>query len=151
MFYAAAVSCLLLGSSLCNAASDDSVEWVQRRRASREQPKRIFITGRLGRSIESSGVAALDQEALALVRRADPFPPPPAEIGSDQLQFIVPVVFTGVRPSAVLSTDGTTSGRALDTKLYGTAAAADLPGGNKPAAKKPARSCRVRRLLVQSR
>jgi protein TonB len=41
--------------------------------------------------VQSSGSTALDQETLALVKRAQPFPTPPANIGDDQLSFVVPI------------------------------------------------------------
>ena len=47
------------------------------------------------RIAQSSGSAALDQETLALVRRAQPFPPPPADLGEDQLSFVVPIRYAG--------------------------------------------------------
>jgi periplasmic protein TonB len=43
------------------------------------------------RIVQSSGSAALDEETLALARRAQPFPPPPADIPDDQLSFVVPI------------------------------------------------------------
>ena len=43
------------------------------------------------RIVHSSGSDALDQEALALVKRAAPLPPPPAGISDDQLSFVVPI------------------------------------------------------------
>jgi protein TonB len=43
------------------------------------------------RIVRSSGSDALDEEALALVKRAEPLPPPPAEIPDDQLSFVVPI------------------------------------------------------------
>lgn len=43
--------------------------------------------------VRSSGVGALDQEALALVRRSSPFPPPPPEIGGSNITLNVPVHF----------------------------------------------------------
>jgi protein TonB len=43
------------------------------------------------RIVRSSGSDALDAEALALVKRAEPLPPPPAEIPDDQLSFVVPI------------------------------------------------------------
>ncbi len=43
------------------------------------------------RIVQSSGSAALDEETLALARRAQPFPPPPADISDDQLSFVVPI------------------------------------------------------------
>ncbi len=54
---------------------------------------RIDRRGRLltSRIVQSSGSAALDEETLALVKRAQPFPPPPADISDDQLAFVVPI------------------------------------------------------------
>jgi protein TonB len=43
------------------------------------------------RIVHSSGSDALDQEALALIRRAAPFPVPPAGLSDDRLSFVVPV------------------------------------------------------------
>jgi periplasmic protein TonB len=53
----------------------------------------IDRTGRVlaSRIVHSSGSEALDQEALALVRRAAPFPPPPAGLADDRLSFMVPI------------------------------------------------------------
>jgi protein TonB len=50
-------------------------------------------TGRLlsSRIVTSSGSAALDAETLALVQRAQPFPPPPPELAGSELT--VPVSF----------------------------------------------------------
>ena len=42
----------------------------------------------------SSGSAVLDAEALALVKRAAPFPPPPAEVAETDLSFVVPIRFS---------------------------------------------------------
>ena len=40
-----------------------------------------------------SGSAALDRAALALIRRAAPFPAPPARVASGDTSFVVPVHF----------------------------------------------------------
>jgi periplasmic protein TonB len=45
------------------------------------------------RLLSSSGAAALDQEALALLRRAQPFPPPPPELTGDRVGVTVPIRF----------------------------------------------------------
>jgi periplasmic protein TonB len=45
------------------------------------------------RIVKSSGAALLDAEALDLIKRAAPFPPPPAEIADSELSFIVPIRF----------------------------------------------------------
>ena len=48
----------------------------------------------LDREIEtSSGVASLDAEALALVDRAQPLPPPPDDITGDAISLVVPIEF----------------------------------------------------------
>ena len=41
----------------------------------------------------SSGSAVLDEEAMALVRRAQPFPPPPAELAGVHVDLTVPIRF----------------------------------------------------------
>jgi protein TonB len=41
----------------------------------------------------SSGSPALDQEAIALVRRAQPFPAPPPELGGQHVDLTVPIRF----------------------------------------------------------
>jgi protein TonB len=43
--------------------------------------------------VRSSGYAALDQETMATVRRAQPFPRPPADLPGDRFDFTVPVRF----------------------------------------------------------
>lgn len=43
------------------------------------------------RIVRSSGSSALDQETLALVRRAQPLPPPPAEVAGSQIAIVVPI------------------------------------------------------------
>jgi periplasmic protein TonB len=57
-----------------------------------------FSMNRQGRVLSaniarSSGFDALDQEALALIRRAEPLPPPPPEIAGDSIELTVPVQF----------------------------------------------------------
>lgn len=42
---------------------------------------------------KSSGYDALDEEALALLQRAQPLPPPPPELSGESLDLIVPVQF----------------------------------------------------------
>ena len=46
------------------------------------------------RIVASSGSAALDAETLALVQRAQPFPPPPPELAGSEIKFVVPVQFS---------------------------------------------------------
>ena len=45
------------------------------------------------RIVKSSGSAVLDAEALDLLKRAAPLPPPPAEIAESELSFVVPIRF----------------------------------------------------------
>lgn len=42
---------------------------------------------------KSSGFDVLDQETLALIHRAEPFPPPPPEMAGDPIELVVPVQF----------------------------------------------------------
>ena len=53
----------------------------------------IDRTGRVltSRIVRSSGSEALDEEALALLKRAAPLPPPPAGLSDEQLSFVVPI------------------------------------------------------------
>jgi periplasmic protein TonB len=58
----------------------------------------VFSLDRQGRLIESrvvrsSGATALDEEALALLRRAQPFPPLPREMIGDRVELAVPIRF----------------------------------------------------------
>jgi protein TonB len=62
-----------------------------------------FAIDRDGRLIESrivhgSGYAALDQEAIDTLRRAQPFPPPPEGLAGERFEFTVPVKFTVKTP-----------------------------------------------------
>jgi protein TonB len=43
--------------------------------------------------VRSSGSAALDEETIATVRRAQPFPPPPADLDGAKFDFTLPVKF----------------------------------------------------------
>lgn len=45
------------------------------------------------RVVRSSGSAALDQETIDTVRRAQPFPPPPANMPGETFDFTVPIRF----------------------------------------------------------
>jgi protein TonB len=45
------------------------------------------------RIVRSSGAAILDEEALALVARAQPFPPPPAGLAGPRVALTVPIRF----------------------------------------------------------
>ncbi len=57
-----------------------------------------FSLDRKGRVVSmsiarSSGYRALDDEVLALLERAQPLPPPPAEVPGDPLELMGPVDF----------------------------------------------------------
>ncbi|MFT4253816.1 MAG: energy transducer TonB, partial [Caulobacter sp.] len=61
-----------------------------------------IVMDRRGRVLETrlergSGVAALDQEALALPGRAQPLPRPPEDVVGDPLELVAPVEFYLVR------------------------------------------------------
>ncbi|QIB35147.1 energy transducer TonB family protein [Ancylobacter pratisalsi] len=45
------------------------------------------------RLVGSSGVSTFDQEAVAMIRRASPVPPPPPDVGGSRISFTVPVDF----------------------------------------------------------
>jgi periplasmic protein TonB len=58
----------------------------------------FFSLDRQGRVIDSrvvrsSGASTLDDEALALLRRAQPFPPPPPELAGPRVDLSVPIRF----------------------------------------------------------
>jgi periplasmic protein TonB len=57
-----------------------------------------FVVDRTGQVLsanvaESHGFAQLDGEALALIQRASPLPPPPAEVSGDEIQLVAPIQF----------------------------------------------------------
>jgi protein TonB len=57
-----------------------------------------FVMGRDGRVISArlvsaSGHVLLDKESLAVIDRAQPFPPPPADLMGDSVELVVPVRF----------------------------------------------------------
>jgi len=59
----------------------------------------FFILDRNGRVVRSSvlrssGSSLLDEEALALLLRAEPFPAPPREVPGEQVERSVPIRFT---------------------------------------------------------
>ena len=55
-----------------------------------DRSDRRIVTSRI---IHSSGVIALDQEALATLKRAQPFPTPPAALSGATFDFTVPIRF----------------------------------------------------------
>ncbi|MGU3494003.1 TonB family protein [Xanthobacteraceae bacterium A53D] len=64
-------------------------EGVARVRFSIDRSGRVLSASLTG----SSGHSALDSEAVEMVRRASPFPPPPANIGGSTVTFTAPVDF----------------------------------------------------------
>lgn len=68
------------------------------RRGQKGMVQVFFSLDRQGRVVESrvvrsSGVTDLDEEAVALLRRAQPFPPPPPEMPGDSIGLILPLRF----------------------------------------------------------
>jgi protein TonB len=58
-----------------------------------------FAIDRQGRVISSnvahaSGFATLDRAAMETIQKAQPFPPPPADLPGDEFKFTVPVAFS---------------------------------------------------------
>jgi periplasmic protein TonB len=109
------VGCLGLAvgtAPLCYAQTDDVGEWLRQISVRLANQKRFpldargqggtakvaFIIDRSGNLVsdellESTGFPLLDAEAIAMVHRAQPFPPPPAQAGDDKLKFVLPVIF----------------------------------------------------------
>lgn len=61
--------------------------------------KVFIVLSRLGhvtsvRVVDSSGDAAFDEAAIAMVRRSDPVPRPPAALTEDEFKFTLPVDFS---------------------------------------------------------
>jgi protein TonB len=54
------------------------------------------------RVVRSSGVPVLDEEAVAVLRRAQPLPPPPSEFPGDPVTLIVPIRFLPLGASPVV-------------------------------------------------
>ena len=73
-------------------------EWAKEQgREGVVQLKFIILANGNGQKIKlihSSGSKILDQEAIATIKRASPFPPPPKEIASSSIQMEVSLVFT---------------------------------------------------------
>lgn len=63
-----------------------------------------FVLDRSGRLVshwlvESAGSRALDEESLAIIERAQPFPMPPPNLKEDQLRFAIEFIFA-TRPGS---------------------------------------------------
>lgn len=48
--------------------------------------------------VENGRVPALDAEALAIVRRAEPYPPPPVDPKDQDFRLVLPITFNAVAP-----------------------------------------------------
>ena len=64
--------------------------------------KVFIVLSRLGhvtsvRVVDSSGDAAFDEAAIAMVRRSDPVPRPPAALTEDEFKFTLPVDFSDLK------------------------------------------------------
>ena len=82
------------------ALLDRNKRYPESAQARREQGvvQVFFSLDRKGRLIESrvlrsSGSSLLDEEALALLLRAEPFPAPPRELPGDKVNLTVPIRF----------------------------------------------------------
>jgi protein TonB len=82
---------------------EHSKRYPQEARSRREQgvAQLAFSIDREGhvlssRIVTSSGFSTLDEETLALVQRAQPFPVPPPEVSGTEIKFTVPVRY-GIR------------------------------------------------------
>jgi protein TonB len=51
---------------------------------------------------ESTGFPLLDEAAIAMLHRAQPFPPAPAELSDDSFTFTLPVIFRTGRPTSTI-------------------------------------------------
>lgn len=68
------------------------------RRGQQGVPYVRFVMDRSGRVLSSrlersSGVSALDREAVDLPRRAQPLPAAPADVAGDTIEMVVPIEF----------------------------------------------------------
>jgi periplasmic protein TonB len=83
-----------------SASIKRNLRFPETSRARREQgvAQVSFVLDRQGRVLESrvvrsAGTTALDQEALAVLQRAQPFPPPPPDTPGERLPLTVPIIF----------------------------------------------------------
>lgn len=86
--------------SLLQAWLHKHKEYPRRAQARRQEGTALlyFVMDRDGRVSDShiqrsSGYQLLDEEVLALIRRAEPLPPPPPELAGDNIKLVVPVQF----------------------------------------------------------
>jgi periplasmic protein TonB len=69
-----------------------------------------FVLDRNGKLVsrwleESTGIPALDEESLAIVERAQPFPIPPPDLDENRLKLIAPLIFAARFPRRDTSPD----------------------------------------------
>ncbi|XUM24793.1 energy transducer TonB family protein [Bradyrhizobium oligotrophicum S58] len=121
---ALALVCLCPGIGTAESARDSWIKSlvaqlkIQRRYPSQASgeggtAKVLFHIDREGHLIsavlaETTGDPVLDQEALAIVKRAQPFAPPPPELADGDLTFLVPIVFAPRRTSEIIRLEETT-------------------------------------------
>ncbi|MGY3449985.1 protein TonB [Bradyrhizobium sp. USDA 4353] len=121
--------------ALAGSAKDDWIKsLVVRLKLNRRYPpqatdeggtaKVVFRIDRSGHLLssalsESTGDPALDQEALALIERAQPFAPPPPELSDGDLTFMVPIVFTPRHTSGIQLDEMTLNETVLKARLNG--------------------------------
>jgi TonB family protein len=93
------------------ARLEEHKRYPEEARSRREQgvAQVFFSIDRQGRVLESrvvrsSGANALDEEALALLKRAEPFPPPPQELAGDHVDLTIPIRFNFTPPASSAST-----------------------------------------------
>jgi periplasmic protein TonB len=118
------VALLVVVSLPVNAETDDIKEWhkqIQIRLVSNTRfppaargqtgtAKVGFVLDRQGKLVshwltESAGNRVLDEESLAILERAQPFPMPPPGLEEDRLTFAVPFFF-GPRPGSSVQESG---------------------------------------------
>jgi periplasmic protein TonB len=87
---------------LLQAQLERSKRYPRRARGAHGKVTVAFTVGRNGGVVSShivqgSGSAILDEEALALIKRAQPLPPPPSTIADNQLSLVVPINYIASR------------------------------------------------------
>jgi protein TonB len=135
----AGLLCLLIAVAMpCRAETDAVGAWQKQiaTRLSASFPPRAmaqsgtatvsFLLDRSGKLIwnvvlQSSGIKALDLEALAIVDRAQPFPAPPPEINDAKLKIVADLVFPPAltRSSQIPTLDISGDNATVDARLRG--------------------------------
>ena len=87
--------------SLLHSALERNKDYPRAARQKRQQGRAMlrFAIDRSGKVLDykiekSTGYDTLDREVVAMIRRASPLPPMPAEMSGDRLEVVVPVPFT---------------------------------------------------------